>query len=63
MGSNPLITERPHQTCIDFVLIALGDLSNSMKYGNLCGLWHLYRECDPELLEQFKDPMMYLSQD
>jgi hypothetical protein len=40
---------------------ALGDLSNAMKYGNLFGLWHLYRELNTELIEELKHPMAYLS--
>ena len=35
---------------------ALGDLSNTMKYANLCGLWHLVANGDLQMRETMKDP-------
>jgi hypothetical protein len=40
---------------------ALGDLSNAMKYGNLCGMWYLYRESNPEIMEELKHPTAHLT--
>jgi hypothetical protein len=40
---------------------ALGDLSNTMKYATLCGLWHLYREQNAQLCEGLKNPRTHRS--